>query len=189
VALNAIKETNMPINRGRTIVFIDNSNIFGGQHAVGWRLDWEKLIAHIGENGEIWQVHFFGSENDPPRAIQTGFYRHLKEDLNWEVHLYTLGRKTVRCSQCTHSETTKAEKGVDVGLATKMLTLGVNRAYDTAILVAGDRDFLETVQFVKGLGLRVEIIGWRGAMSRELEAESSSKVIYLDDLKDKVEKD
>ena len=72
----------MARNRGRTIVFIDNSNIFGGQHAVGWRIDWEKLIEHLEKNGEIWQVHFFASENDPPRAIQTGFYKHLKEGLN-----------------------------------------------------------------------------------------------------------
>lgn len=147
-----------------------------------------KLIAHLENNGEIWQVHFFASENDPPRAIQTGFYRHLKEDLNWEVHLYELGRKTVRCSRCGNSESTKAEKGVDVGLATKMLTLGVNRAYDTAILIAGDRDYLETAQFIKGQGLRVEIVGWRGSMSNVLATESSSSVCYLDNLKSEIEK-
>ena len=178
----------MPANRGRAIVFIDNSNIFGGQNAVGWRIDWEKLINKLEENGDIWQIHFFASENDPPRAIQTGFYRHLKENLNWEVHLYELGRKTVQCSSCGHSEAVKAEKGVDVGLATKMLSLAVNRAYDTAILIAGDKDFLETVQFVKGQGLRVEIVGWRGSTSNQLEAESSAQVVYLDNLKSDIER-
>ena len=80
------------------------------------------------------------------------------------------------------------EKGVDVGLAIKMLTLGINRAYETAILVAGDRDYLETVQFLKGLGLRVEIIAWRKGLSSDLAAEASEPVTYLDDLRGKLEK-
>lgn len=178
----------MPNNRGRAIAFIDNSNIFGGQNDAGWRIDWEKLVSELEKQGDIWQVHFFASENDPPRAVQQGFYRHLKETLNWEVHLYELGRKTVRCSKCGQTETVKAEKGVDVGVATKMLSLAANRAYDTAILIAGDRDFLETVQFVKNQGLRVEIVGWRNGMSQHLQTESSSKVLYLDDLKALIEK-
>ena len=178
----------MPTGRGRTIVFIDNSNIFGGQTAAGWRIDWEKLIAELEKAGEIWQVHFFASEDDPPRASQAGFYRHLKQSLNWEVHLYELGQKTVKCSKCGHIETVKAEKGVDVGVATKMLSLAANRAYDTAILIAGDRDFLETVQFVKNQGLRVEVVGWRGVVAQQLEAESSAAVVYLDDLKHRIQK-
>jgi len=178
----------MPQNRGRIIVFIDNSNIFGGQNAVGWRIDWEKLIQKLEEKGDIWQVHFFASENDPPRAIQTGFYRHLKESLNWEVHLYELGQKSVHCNHCGLRETVKTEKGVDVGLATKMMSLAVNRAYDTAILIAGDRDFLETTQFVKGQGLRVEVVGWRDSMSPQLEAESSAPTLYLDNMRADIEK-
>ena len=176
----------MPAGRGRTIVFIDNSNIFGGQTAAGWRIDWEKLIIELEKGGDIWQVHFFASEDDPPRSSQAGFYRHLKQVLNWEVHLYELGQKTVRCSKCGHTETVKAEKGIDVGVATKMLSLAANRAFDTAILIAGDGDFLETVRFVKNQGLRVEIVGWRGAVAQQLEAESSAAVLYLDDLKDHI---
>lgn len=41
--------------------------------------------------------------------------------------------------------------GIDVDVATKMLTLANARAFDTAILVAGDKDFLETVKAVKAL--------------------------------------
>ncbi len=175
-------------SRGRSIVFIDNSNIFGGQHASGWRIDWEKFIKRIERRGEIWQVHFFASEDIQPRCNQSNFYNHLKEILNWEVHLYGLGRKTIKCANCFQSEQIKAEKGVDVGIATKMLMLGVNRAYDTAVLVGGDRDFLETTRFIKNLGLRVEMVGWRSSMSPQLAAESSSSVLYIDDVRNDIEK-
>lgn len=174
--------------RGRTICFIDNSNAFMGMLEKKWRVDWEKFEKKLEEKGEIWQTHFFASEDDPPRAIQTDFYRFLKDGLRWEPHLYDLGFKTIKCPLCRKTVTAKTEKGVDVGVATKMLTLGINKAYDTAILVSGDKDYLETVKFIKNLGLRVEVIGWKYSMSSELAQESSSEIIYFDDIKADVEK-
>ncbi|HEX8709221.1 MAG TPA: NYN domain-containing protein [Pyrinomonadaceae bacterium] len=176
----------MTITRGKTICFIDNSNIFFGQQEIGWRIDWKRFSDHIMRNGEIWQTYFFASEHDPPLPAETGFYQFLKEQLRWEVSLYRLGKKTISCDNCNQSHTIPAEKGVDVGLATKMLMLGINQAYETAILVAGDRDYLEPVKFVKGLGLRVEVVAWRSALSSELAAESSAPVLYLDTLEKEI---
>ena len=178
----------MPNSRGKTICFIDNSNIFHGQQAVGWRIDWEKFQQFLEQSGQIWQTYFFASEEDPPRAIQTRFYQFLKNQLRWEIVLYTLGEKSVHCQNCGQSETVPDEKGTDVGIATKMLMLAINRAYETAILVSGDGDYLETVKFIKNLGLRIEIIAWRGGTSGELAQESSAPVVYLDDIKAQIER-
>lgn len=178
----------MPVNRGKTICFVDNSNIFKGQEASGWRIDWSKFQNIVEQDGSIWQTYFFGSEQDPPRAIQTNFYRFLKSQLRWEVILYEMGQKTVHCNNCSCDATVPTEKGVDVGLATKMLMLGFNKAYETAILVSGDRDYLETVKFIKNMGLRVEIIGWRLSMSQDLASESSSPIKYIDNLRSDIEK-
>lgn len=178
----------MPNNRGKTICFIDNSNIFKGQQAVGWRIDWGKFQNEIEKDGPIWQTYFFASEEDPPRAIQTGFYRFLKDQLRWEVVLYDLGQKRINCNHCGHQETVPTEKGCDVGLATKMLMLAFNKAYETAVLVAGDRDYLETVKFIKNLGLRVEVVGWQGAMSSDLASESSAPTKHLDGMRQDIER-
>ena len=178
----------MSNQRGKTICFIDNSNIFHGQQAVGWRTDWGKFLNEIQKDGPIWQTYFFASEEDPPRAIQSNFYRYLKETLRWEVVLFELGKKTVTCDNCNQSRTVQAEKGADVGLATKMLMLAFNKAYETGILVTGDRDYLETVKFIKNLGTRIEIIGWQGGMSSDLAAESSNQVKYLDNMRHDIER-
>ncbi|HKP13696.1 MAG TPA: NYN domain-containing protein [Blastocatellia bacterium] len=178
----------MAATRGKTICFIDNANVFYGQTDNDWRIDWEKFQRFLEKNGEVWQTYFFASETDPPSDGATAFYQFLKENLRWEVRLYTLGKKTVRCNDCGHEHTAYAEKGVDVGLATTMLMLAVNQAYDTAILVSGDRDYIETVQHVKNRGLRVEVISWRAGLSGDLETESSAPVIYLDDLRQQIEK-
>ena len=81
----------------------------------------------------------------------------------------------------------KAEKGVDVAVAMKMLTHATNKAFDTAILVSGDKDYLDTVKTVKNLGLRVEIVSFRRSLAPDLAAESSVPVLYLDDLRGEIE--
>jgi uncharacterized LabA/DUF88 family protein len=178
----------MTASRGKTICFIDNANIFHGQQDSGWRIDWERFVNYLEQDEQIWQVYFFASETDPPREGASNFYQFLKEHLRWEVIVYSLGRKTIKCENCDQTHTTLVEKGVDIGLATKMLMLAMSRAFETAILVSGDRDYLETVKYIKGMGLRVEVISWRAGLSGEMEAESSAPVIYLDNLKDHIEK-
>ena len=173
----------MTTERGKTICFIDESNFYHGQVESGWKIDWKKFQEYLGRNGQVWQTFYFGSAFEPDDEIRNSFYQHLADQLRWEVTLYALGRKTVLCSHCGHKEVVPAEKGVDVGVATKMLMLGMNRAYETAVLVAGDRDYLEPVRFVKSLGLRVEVVSWKHSLSDELAAESSAPVLLLDELK------
>lgn len=173
--------------RERTIMFIDNSNVFHGQRNAGWRIDVKKLHAHLEREGEIWQTFIFASVTDPPRYRQTAFYTFLKTEMRYEVLLYTLGSRSVECRRCGDDWTVPLEKGLDVGLATKMLTLANARAFDTAILVAADKDYLETVQAVKAMGLRVEILAWRGTISWEMENESSKPTLYFDDIRDEIE--
>lgn len=173
--------------RGRTIVFLDNSNVFHGQRTAGWRIDAKRLHDFLQHEGEIWQAFFFASVTDPPRYQQTAFYRFIKNEMRYEVLLFQLGQKTIRCNNCGTTRTVPVEKGVDVALATKLLTLANNRAFDTAILVAADKDYLDTVSAVKSNGLRVEIVAWRGTISAEMEAESSRPVIYFDDIRGDIE--
>jgi len=173
--------------RGKTIVYFDNSNIFQAQIYVGWRIDAEKLEAKLREAGDVWQVYFFAAVTDPPRYTQTNFYKMLKERLRWETLIFPLGSRTVRCADCNRTRKVPTEKGVDVAIATKLLTHAINRAFETAILVSGDKDYLETVRTVKNLGLRVEIVSFRHSLSRELGNESSAPVLFLDDIRSQIE--
>jgi uncharacterized LabA/DUF88 family protein len=175
-------------DRGRTIVYFDNSNIFSGQRGARWRIDAEKFIALLEEKSPIWQVYFFGAATDPPRYKQTGFYRMLKEQLHWETEIFPLGQKTIRCKACGDVRQTYTEKGVDVAIATRMLTHAANRAFDTAILVSGDKDYLGTVKAIKNMALRVEVVSFRRSLSQELGAESSAPVLYLDDYRHRLER-
>jgi len=173
--------------RGRTITFIDNSNVFLGSRSAGWRIDARKLHDFLKRDGEIWQTFFFASATDPPRYQQTNFYNFIKNTMRYEVLLYKLEMRTVRCHKCGDVRRVPVEKGLDVGLATKLLMLANSRAFDTALLVAADRDYLETVRAVKSNGLRVEVLAWRGTISPEMEVESSVSVVYFNDIRADIE--
>jgi len=112
----------------------------------------------------------------------------LKNDLHYEMTVLPLGFKTLRCDACGARRRTYTEKGIDVALATKLLVLANNRAFETAILVSGDKDYLETVKAVKSLGMRVEIVSWRNSLSQELARESSVNPVLLDDIRAEIEK-
>jgi uncharacterized LabA/DUF88 family protein len=144
-------------------------------------------MSRLEQDGEIWQTYFFAAVTDPPKYQQTGFYNMLKQKLRWETEIFPLGNKTFTCKNCNKIHKLKTEKGVDVALATKRLTHAIHRAFDTAILVSGDKDYLDTVRTVKTLGLRVEVVSFERSLSPELSAESSVPVLFLDNLRSEIE--
>ena len=64
------------------------------------------------------------------------------------------------CPQCTAPLTAAAEKGVDAALVTDLLSLAWQRAYDVAVLVSGDADYIPAVEYVQSQGLKVINAAW-----------------------------
>src|SRR3990172_6916658 len=178
------------MERGRTVMFIDNSNIFQNLRCVkpGYRIDYKKLHRKIQDEGEIWDTYFFAAEKEgAPRETQTAFFEVLKKELGYNIVLTNLKIKTVVCKSCGATHETYLEKGVDVGLATKLLSLLYNKAFDTAIVVSGDGDLVEVVREVRRLGRKAQIVSFRDSMSKELGTVSNIPPLYLDDIADEIE--
>ena len=72
------------------------------------------------------------------------------------------------------------EKGVDINIATDMLSGAYSDAYDTAILITGDGDFAPAVETVKTRGKHVENAYFKEGHSRHLR-QTCDKFILLDD--------
>ena len=174
--------------RGRTICFVDNSYIFRGSYKHQWRVDFRKLVDSLSEHSPIWQTYFFASEEDPPNADQTSLYKYLKLALHFEVNLYPLRKRQMRCNACGNDWSSYSEKAAAVGMASILVSLAYNNAFDSAILVTGDSDFLEPIRVVKGLGKRVELAAWRDSIAQDLEMEASGDVFYLDEHRGNLER-
>lgn len=152
-----------------------------------YTIDWNKLpniIAKgIGEqlkrqgalrhDVEIARASVFTSlRNDTPSGglreqMVKGYYK-----ANFDVHQYeTLSTQ---------------EKCVDISLAVNMMYMAtVPNAYDIAVLVSGDKDFLPALEMTRLLGKRVAICSMRNSCNRFLsEPFSNSRdfdMIWIDD--------
>ena len=68
---------------------------------------------------------------------------------------------------------------MDIAIAVDMLRLAHTDAYDTAILVSGDRDFVKAAQAVQDFGKHVENAYFQRGGSRHLR-EAADRFILLD---------
>ena len=64
----------------------------------------------------------------------------------------------------------------DIRLAVDMVKLAYNDAYDTAVLVSSDGDFVPAIKAVKEIGKNVENIGFENRVSYHLQKESDKFV-------------
>jgi uncharacterized LabA/DUF88 family protein len=79
-------------------------------------------------------------------------------------------RRSIRCRTCSAEIavrpacneylTAAAEKGVDAALVTDLISLAWQRAYDVAVLVSGDADYIPAVEYVQSQGLKVVNAAW-----------------------------
>jgi uncharacterized LabA/DUF88 family protein len=60
------------------------------------------------------------------------------------------------------------EKGVDMALAVDLLSLAYSNAYDYAIIVSGDADFISAIEEVKRYGKIIYIASFLSRFSKEL---------------------
>lgn len=64
-------------------------------------------------------------------------------------------QEVARCPDCNADMRGTEEKGVDVRIATDMISLAWINNYDVAVLVSSDRDFIPLVEFLETRGIKV----------------------------------
>lgn len=148
---------------------------------------------------DVVRTYLFGSyaaNYDPvdeePVARRQDFFDMLKEEFHYEVETFPInfmGRR-LRKSDRNPSDTFEPkEKCVDISLATTMLYLAaIPYAYDIAIAVIGDRDFMPMLQSVRRLGKRVAIASIKKSCAPEFSDPLDQArvkdfdIIWIDDL-------
>jgi uncharacterized LabA/DUF88 family protein len=178
---------------GKTVVYIDNSNIYRGGKEAGWLPEYEKLMRFLETlGGYLWDVHFFAiEESSSERTSTSDFFDYLQKGLGFKLHLYTFGYKTLKCIHCGRFSQTSLEKGIDVGIATQIMRDFHNDAFDTLILMSANRDFIELLDFLRASGKKVKLLVWRNTMNQELFDFTNKwaiEVIYLDNYRPELEK-
>lgn len=78
------------------------------------------------------------------------------------IHCRNCGEKSDRCPSCGTSFVRSAEKGIDTHVVTDLLSLAWQEAFDVAVLLSSDADFVPAVIRIQEKGLKVINASWAG---------------------------
>lgn len=165
----------------RVIVFIDGSNMFYLQKKLGWMFDWEKLLNIL-------------SREDTP--VNMNYYEAYQDNIKTKKNFFDCLEKlgvtiiTKKLKYLVEPETgTRSAKGnFDVEITKDMIfSLFENKPrIKKVILLSGDSDFAPLIYDLRKMfEAEFDIYAGRKNLSWELRI-AADKVLYLEDLKDKI---
>lgn len=136
----------------------------------------DKLGQHLVGSNNLIRLNFYDATKirDADEAgfrNQQKFHESLKRQDSVKIHL---GRIEKRGQ-------TFIEKGVDVKLAVHLLAQAYTNAYDIAIIVSGDGDFVDAVEETQRLGKKVWVALVKGQKAFHIQ-QVCDRVVVLDDI-------
>jgi uncharacterized LabA/DUF88 family protein len=157
----------------RVMVFIDGSNLYHilkvlVQNKKPNDLNFEKFIKHLTENRTLIKTYYYNAPLDLTRNLgnymkQQRFFEKLQKIHNFQLVLCRMQKVKI------DGKIVYQVKEDDIHLAVDMVKLAYNNAYDTAILVSSDGDFVPAIDVVKERGKRVENVGFENKFSYHLK--------------------
>jgi uncharacterized LabA/DUF88 family protein len=134
----------------RLALFIDGANLYSAAKALGFDIDYRKLLDEFKKRGVLIRAYYYTAinENDD--------YSPIRPLVDWlDYNGFTLVTKAAR--EFTDSQGRKRWRGdMDVEIAVDMLQMA--EAADHLVLFSGDGDFRAVVEAVQRKGRRVTVV-------------------------------
>jgi len=141
----------------KTMVFIDGENLairYGDELKKRNVTPISKVIYE--PNTFVWTNRFYTGLHQDAKTIRTHYYTSVQGDiLKIEDVVDRLKKLDIEHPSVFKKKSGHRSKQVDITLTTDMLLHAVRRNYETAVLVAGDEDYVPLVKAVKSEGCRV----------------------------------
>lgn len=141
----------------RVMIFIDGSNLYHSLKNFFKRTDIDigKLGNKLLDRRRLVRIYYYnakvGLKEEPQRyRDQQAFFASVSAIPYCELRLG-------RLVYINWPNAPPYEKGVDIQLATDIITHSFKNNYDVAVLVAGDNDYVGALQAVKDNGKNVEV--------------------------------
>jgi hypothetical protein len=148
-------------------VFFDGQNFYRSLQRFdeSLRVDYDRLAAWItqavgGPSAIFAGAHYYvGVSADAPPLVE-GFLKGLELRPGYFVKRELRVRRSGRCPACGVDYEYTTEKRVDTRLVAEMIHYAAIGAFDAAVLVSGDDDFVPAVEAVNALGRQVWVATW-----------------------------
>ena len=135
-------------------VFVDVANIFYAAKAAGVDIDYVTLLKSASAGRDLVRSYAY-TGLDPDNENQRNFHDFLRR------HGYKVVSKDIR-----KYGDGKVKANLDIELVVDMMKTARN--LDIAIVVSGDGDFAPAIRAVQEMGVRCEVISFRGNTSSDL---------------------
>ncbi len=153
----------------RVMIFIDGSNVYHSLKKIFSRtdLDFARFCRKLQGRRKLIRIYYYnakvGLKEEPER------YRHQQVFFATIMAIPYLELRLGRLVYTNWPSVPPYEKGIDVQLATDMLSHCFRNNYDVCIMVGGDNDFVGALQAIKDQGKQVEVaLFGRGSSSFQL---------------------
>ena len=148
-------------------IFFDGQNFYRSLQRFdeSLRVDYDRLANWItqavGGPGAMFggAYYYVGISADAPVVVEA-FLKGLELRPGYFVKRDRRVRRSVRCPACGADNEYTTEKRVDTRLVADLIHYAANGAYDAAVLVSGDDDFVPAVEAVNALGKQVWVATW-----------------------------
>ena len=134
----------------RIALFIDGSNLYAAARALGFDIDYKRLLTEFGKRGKLVRAFYYTA------LLEDQEYSPIRPLIDWlDYNGYTMVTKPTK--EFTDSQGRRRFKGdMDVELAVDVMEMS---AYvDHIILFSGDGDFRRLVEAVQRKGPRVTVV-------------------------------
>src|SRR6267154_2845405 len=134
----------------RLAIFIDGANLYATAKALGFDIDYKRLLALFRTKGQLVRSLYYTALHDDQE------YSSIRPLVDWlDYNGYTMVTKPTK--EFTDSLGRRRIKGnMDIELAIDMLEMAQH--IDHAVLFSGDGDFRRLVEAVQRKGVRVSVV-------------------------------
>lgn len=148
-------------------IFFDGQNFYRSlqRYDDSLRVDYDRLATWMtqkvgGPTAMFAGAYYYVGVSAGAPPLVEGFLKGLELRPGYFVKREPRVRRTGRCPACGGEYEYTTEKRVDTRLVADLIHYAANGAYDAAVLVSGDDDFVPAVEAVNALGKQVWVATW-----------------------------
>src|SRR5438105_2739650 len=151
----------------KVAIFFDGQNFYRSllRYDESLRVDYDRLATWItqqvgGANALFSGAYYYVGVSPDAPALVEGFLKGLELRPGYFVKRELRVRRSGRCPACGKEYEYSTEKRVDTSLVADLIQYAASGAFDAAVLVSGDDDFVPAVEAVNALGKQVWVATW-----------------------------
>lgn len=165
----------------RLALFIDGSNLYAAARALGFDIDYRRLLELFADRGTLVRAYYYTA------LVEDQDYSPIRPLVDWlDYNGYTMVTKPTK--EFTDATGRRKVKGnMDIELAVDVMQLSDH--VDHIVIFSGDGDFRRLVEAVQRKGRRVSVVSsirTQPPMVADELRRQADNFIELDDLRDKI---